>query len=90
MIKQHIVVHGKVQGVGFRNFTQAEALKLGIKGWVRNKANGTVEIEAEGNEKKMAHFLDAIAEGSKFSKVQNLDISEIDTVQHKGTFEVKY
>ncbi|SDI73536.1 acylphosphatase [Alteribacillus bidgolensis] len=90
MIKQHIVVHGKVQGVGFRNFTLAEARKLGIKGWVRNKANGTVEIEAEGTEKKMGHFLDSIAEGSKFSKVQNLDISEIDAVQHKGTFEVKY
>src|SRR5258708_12173795 len=44
----HGVVHGGVQGVGFRYFLMAEARRLGLKGWVRNRDDGTVEFVAEG------------------------------------------
>ena len=44
----HAVVRGAVQGVGFRATTSYEARKLGLGGWVRNRADGSVEVEAQG------------------------------------------
>ncbi|WP_284037653.1 acylphosphatase [Neobacillus sp. 114] len=57
MIRYKIVVNGLVQGVGFRQFTLRKAGFYGIYGWVRNLENGTVEIEAEGLQENMEHFL---------------------------------
>ncbi|MFB4163701.1 acylphosphatase [Alteribacillus sp. JSM 102045] len=68
MVKQQIVVHGTVQGVGFRNFVQTEAKKLGIKGWVRNKADGSVEVAAEGEEKRWGIFWMLWQKGISFQK----------------------
>lgn len=44
----HVIVSGYVQGVGFRYATRTEALRLGLRGWVRNRADGTVEAWFEG------------------------------------------
>ena len=44
----HVIVHGRVQGVGFRWATGAEARRLGLDGWVRNRDDGTVEAEIQG------------------------------------------
>lgn len=90
MLKRHIIIYGRVQGVGFRNFTQIEAQKLGINGWVKNNTDGTVELKAEGDEKAVTQFLDSLAKGNQFSKVENADIKTTDIVEHNGTFEVRY
>lgn len=47
-------VYGKVQGVWFRKYTQQEAMRLGIKGWVKNTSYGTVLGEAQGSVENMA------------------------------------
>jgi acylphosphatase len=52
----HVVVHGRVQGVGFRWFVRTEARRLGLAGWVRNLPDGTVELRASG----IAQFLSAL------------------------------
>ncbi|GAE91433.1 acylphosphate phosphohydrolase [Gracilibacillus boraciitolerans JCM 21714] len=52
----HIVVAGRVQGVGFRAFTQQVAVENDIVGWVRNHKNGSVEIEAAGNDLQIDQF----------------------------------
>jgi len=52
----HVVVHGRVQGVGFRWFVRTEARRLGLAGWVRNLSDGTVEMRASG----IAQFLSAL------------------------------
>ena len=49
----HAVVHGRVQGVGYRATTIDEARRLGLAGWVRNRSDGTVEVLAEGSEAKL-------------------------------------
>ena len=49
---RHIVVHGRVQGVGFRAFVEHEALKRGLEGWVRNCRDGTVEAVFKGEERR--------------------------------------
>ncbi|MFB5663154.1 acylphosphatase [Alteribacillus sp. HJP-4] len=89
-MKQHIIVHGTVQGVGFRHFVQTEAEKHGVNGWVRNKSDGTVEVKAESDEQTMGGFLDSVAGGNNFSKVDHLDIEATDSVEHNGYFSVKY
>jgi acylphosphatase len=59
----HAVVSGRVQGVGFRFTTQHEARKLGLAGWVRNRADGSVEVEAEGPEEAIKTFLSFLRRG---------------------------
>lgn len=90
MKRYHVEVHGNVQGVGFRQFTQSEAVKHNIHGWVRNKSNGAVEIEAEGTPQDMDRFLVAVQEGSPFSTVERLETSDLDSVDHNESFDVRF
>jgi acylphosphatase len=59
----HAVVHGRVQGVGYRATTIDEARRLGLAGWVRNRHDGTVEVLAEGAETKLKLLLDYLRRG---------------------------
>ena len=55
-----VVFSGRVQGVGFRFTTKQAALALGIKGWVRNRADGKVELEIEAEEEKLTRLLEKL------------------------------
>jgi len=59
----HAVVRGRVQGVGFRYTTQAEAKRLGLAGWVRNLIDGSVEVEAQGPAEALETFLSFLRRG---------------------------
>jgi acylphosphatase len=72
MIRYRIIVKGDVQGVGFRFFTQKTALIYGVNGWVKNKYDGSVEIDAEGSECSIAGFIEAIQQGSRYSRVESV------------------
>jgi acylphosphatase len=72
MKQLHAFVSGIVQGVFFRQFTVETARKLGLVGWVRNLRDGRVEIVAEGNEKNIKDFLDAIKKGPDHAKVGDI------------------
>lgn len=75
MKQYHIVVSGLVQGVGFRYFTLYTARNHDIKGWVRNRSNGDVEIMAQGTEEALGHFIGKIRIGPKYSRVNHVEIS---------------
>ena len=64
-------VHGRVQGVGFRHFVfvQASALGPGLTGWVRNRADGTVEVLAQGSDAQLAALREMLEEGPAGSRV---------------------
>ena len=64
------LVFGRVQGVGFRYFTCQEAKKLGLKGSVRNRIDGSVEVIAQGDETQMADFEGWLNKGPKTAKVE--------------------
>jgi acylphosphatase len=68
----YAIVEGRVQGVGFRYFTQERAVFLGLTGWVRNRWNGTVELVAEGPRADLEILLQAIRRGPRAGTTQNL------------------
>jgi acylphosphatase len=85
-----IIVSGKVQGVGFRYFSQMKANTYGITGWVRNLPNGDVEIIAEGNKEDLALFLGSIKEGNPFSRVNHIETEEMNEISGFTSFTIKY
>lgn len=70
----HIIVHGQVQGVGFRSFVQMQALPLDIAGWVRNCADGTVEVWAEGPRSKLERLVQQVQKGPRYGLVNHLNV----------------
>ncbi|MCI5596264.1 MAG: acylphosphatase [Lachnospiraceae bacterium] len=89
MKRMHIIISGRVQGVGFRYFAVSLASRYHITGWVRNLYNGDVEMEAEGNSTRLTLFLQEIQEGNRFVRVRNMEISEI-PLAHDKDFKVVY
>ena len=69
-----LIVHGYVQGVGFRYFTSKNASRIGVVGWVRNAYDGTVEIRAEGTKSKLKRFINRVEQGPSHAKVTKVDI----------------
>ena len=78
LICRQIKVLGKVQGVWFRDSTLKKAKALGIKGFVKNQADGSVYIEAEGTPPAMKNFIDWCHEGPTFAKVESVEIEEME------------
>ena len=65
----HLVVEGRVQGVWYRDSTRLKATELEIKGWVKNRSDGTVEIVAEGHESDIRKFVEWCHEGPPYAVV---------------------
>lgn len=86
----HSVVHGRVQGVFFRETTCQQAKKFGLSGWVRNLANGTVETEFQGEEETVARMLDWLAQGSSLSSVTRVESREKDPVSGESEFAITW
>ena len=82
-----MTVKGYVQGVGFRFFTRIMAENYHIKGWVRNKNNGDVEIEAEGTFHNLEAFTNEIRKGPRFATVDDVIIHEHETVHGYEDFK---
>ena len=76
-MRRRYLVSGRVQGVGFRQFTAEAGRGLALSGWVRNLANGDVEAEAEGPEDKILEFEKALRTGPGFGRVDSLKIDEV-------------
>jgi acylphosphatase len=70
-------VYGKVQGVGFRFYTQKTAQELNITGHVRNRPDGSVYIEAAGESDKMEMFINWCEDGPTWAHVSKLEKQEI-------------
>jgi len=81
----HLVVRGQVQGVGFRYFVLRRADTMGIAGWVRNRADGAVELEAEGPRPELERFVAAVTRGPAGSDVTAVEQEWSERVpRHRG------
>ncbi|KAK9421652.1 putative Acylphosphatase-like domain-containing protein [Seiridium unicorne] len=85
----YFLVHGTVQGVNFRNFSQKKATDLGVTGWVRNTNNDKVEGEAQGPPDAIKKFLKHIDDGPTHARVVKLDKEERDVQGGESQFEVR-
>ena len=73
MERLHAVVRGDVQGVGFRYFVQGKANQLGLRGWVRNNDDGTVEVVAEGDRAQLEELARALEAGPRMARVDRVE-----------------
>lgn len=69
----HVLVRGRVQGVGFRWYVREVARDLGLAGWVRNQPDGTVEVFADGERPMIERFRDMLREGPPGAAVAAVD-----------------
>jgi acylphosphatase len=73
MVRRRVIVHGRVQGVWFRGSTQAEARAAGVAGWVRNRADGTVEAVFEGSEESVGRLVAWCGQGPRGARVARVE-----------------
>jgi len=69
------VVRGRVQGVGFREAARRQGLRLGLSGWVRNRPDGAVEVQAEGSEGALGELETFLRQGPRGAHVIGVDVS---------------
>ena len=84
----NIVVSGRVQRVGYRNFVLEKAIELSIKGYVYNQADGTVFVHAIGSHSQLDHFLECCQSGSPLSKVRKIQVTPVNGEECKE-FKIK-
>lgn len=80
----HIIVTGRVQGVGFRYFTVRCANNLGLRGWVRNLPDGGVEAVIQGQDDSIEQMIELLQKGPGASIVTDLKIEEIEQEEFSG------
>ena len=76
-IRKAARAQGRVQGVGFRFFTQSEATKLRLTGWVKNLNNGDVTMEVQGAAADVEELISRLKKGNGFSKVASIEINDL-------------
>ena len=69
----HVIVRGRVQGVGFRAFVEHQALSRGIEGWVRNRRDGSVEAVFVGDPASVEAMIAACRKGPRSSRVEDVE-----------------
>lgn len=82
------MVHGDVQGVGFRWWTAGEAARLGVRGWVTNRDDGTVEVHAEGDPAAVDALVAGLRQGPRWARVARVVVADEDPAGWSG-FEVE-
>jgi len=85
----HMVVEGLVQGVGFRWFVARHANMLGLRGYVENAYNGTVEVEAEGDRSLIEELIKQVRVGPRSAQVTNLELEWKDPTHHHTHFQIR-
>ena len=75
-VRRHVVVHGNVQGVFFRDSTRQRASSRGVAGWVSNRPDGAVEAVFEGDPDAVRSMVDFVRDGPRGAQVERVEESE--------------
>ena len=89
MIAKQVFFSGRVQGVGFRWFTHDVAAREGVHGWVRNLADGSVEVVAEGDHESVDRVEAAIRRGPAQARVADVETEEMPPAHRITGFEIR-
>lgn len=90
MKRIHLIISGDVQGVGFRAYAKAQATKMGLTGWVRNREDRTVEVVAQGEKDLLEKLLAIVRRGPQISWVENVRVTWEEAANDLPTFEIRY
>ena len=83
-IRRHVVVHGRVQGVWFRESARRRAEELGVAGWVRNRPDGAVEAELEGAAEDVEVLVGWFGHGPAGARVERVEVEELMPTGERG------
>lgn len=86
----HAAVHGRVQGVAFREYTRREAERLGVSGWVKNQPDGTVAVFCEGEGNQIDALVAWLSKGSPYAMVSRVEWREEEPQGETGPFVIQY
>jgi len=83
-------IHGRVQGVSFRYYTQSQAVRLGLRGWVRNMPDGSVEACFAGNEAQITMMKQWLQQGPSYASVEHVEFSPTTLPERCSGFSIRY
>ena len=89
-MRQRLYISGKVQGVAYRFFARSMALRLGVTGFVRNLADGRVEVVAEAKVGTWKEFVGKLKQGPTLAKVSSVVVEPTSSTEPFITFEIRY
>ncbi|PYQ59647.1 MAG: acylphosphatase [Acidobacteria bacterium] len=88
--QRHIRIHGKVQGVGYRFFATRVARRLGLKGFIQNNRDGSVDATVEGEKSAIDEWIEELKEGPRYAEVTKIDQETRDFSGKLPDFDVKF
>ncbi len=88
-VRRHIIFYGRVQGVGFRYRAYYAARQYGLGGWVKNRYDGTVEMEVQGDEWNIGALLDFLHKQNHI-RIERIKSEEIAPQQEGQKFQILY
>ena len=87
-MKKHLLISGKVQGVGFRHWLYMKATKKNIHGWVKNKNTNEVEALLLGKDKNVDELIKLVRKGPSSARVENLSIQNYQKEYLRKSFDI--
>ena len=90
MVAAEIVVEGRVQGIGFRNYVQRKAALLGLNGYVMNMNDGKVRVRAEGAREQIEELARDLSKGPPLAHVDRIDVSWRPPTRRFASFSIRY
>jgi acylphosphatase len=84
------MVYGRVQGVNFRSWTRAQAERLGLVGYVRNRGDGAVEVVAQGSRTALDDLMVWLRQGPRLARVNRVEVTSLAPNHEFDCFEVRY
>jgi acylphosphatase len=77
-LQARLMIRGRVQGVGYRDWTMSTAQRLGLSGWVRNRRDGSVEALIVGDDSAVGSMIEACRSGPALARVDAIDVDPVD------------
>lgn len=84
MVRRHVTVHGRVQNVWFRDSCRQQAEAKGVSGFVRNRADGTVEAEFEGEPAAVEAMVRWCHKGPELASVEHVEVNDLEVTGQLG------
>jgi acylphosphatase len=85
-----IAVQGRVQGVGYRDYTQRHAARLGLAGYVMNARDGRVIVHVEGERAVIDDLVRMLQSGPRMARVENVTVRWLDAAEGLSGFDIRY